>query len=348
MFAAYDKIFTRKEGEKMIYKRADFMDVLYKVSKKDPDKHNPLEQFAKAFRDGNVDLSLKLYKENNLDSAYLSFGDRGASSVLYDCIQECNNESQLKIIEGIVLDQKSDRINDFYRGDEMGAYRNNYSPLCLACKLNKYSVVEILLQRDDINLEHEVYVSYGGIPYKKAFDFALDNALNGQFESLALILKSGKLDLSNTSTNEPTYAVSLGYRRFELQKAFEQRLNKIKPPEFEEFAKEQGIKDFDKLKETAEKFPTLGSIAMPKKPRFLFGKRKKEYLAAVDEFNVKQDEYEYAEHCNNQYKKLQEQYEKKVDAYNAEFKHLSKQFKVVKDTIKKVMEAADKKATPTK
>lgn len=321
----------------------DYFGLIIDGTKTSTSKTNPIEQFAVAFRAGNVEEALKIFDENNLDGDMLVEKDGiGANCILGALLHDHASwyekdkkkdpalvAKRVEILQRIISNKKNKSVNFVKKSSSQGANLNNYTPLMYALYAGIPELVAAFAARKDIDINYQAErpALIRGTEQVSAFSIALDNALTSieGFECLALLLKNNDLYLY-AKVNDKRQLDLLNDKRDELKALVEQEL-KAKKEKLSQSPYLERARAFD-LAEL--KFKSLEKPVMPERPKgFVFGKKKKAFEAAEADYLKKNKEYEAAKGKYLGCKAAKEEYEKQQAAYEAEQTRLEKLFQFV-------------------
>lgn len=312
-------------------------------AKREPKAENAFEQFVKAFKDGNVELALKIYDENLLQTnVMLTYRYRNDDTGKYDgtmALQEPllhtliwhidpTNENQIEILTRIIKNPKNENINlRSTRGADVDYDNNNANTLMAAIDRNIPSIISAILSRDDVDVyaEENTYDAMQVRYHSTAFVKALEKAEKGELEPLYLLIKSGKIDLNHPMTEKITrpYIDLLKENKEKIEKGVAAKLKQYEPDP-------KKVAELQELEKKAEAAKTVEKPVEPKKR--LFGKKK--YEAEMEEYNKQYREYWNAQRDIREYNELKKEVDEQQRVYDEKREEFESLFRVIDDATK--------------
>ena len=174
----------------MKYDYGKVMDFISGTSKEGGDA--AIYKFIEAFKAGDVERALEIFEQGNLDEAWLV--ECGVHSADVKCplllalIFETFNDDkkQIEILTKIIENPKNKSINS--KWSTICDRPTSHSALSLSIRNSLNDVTKALCERSDLYIE-----KFSG---DDPFEDPIFRAKNGDLKPLAIMLKSGKIDLT--------------------------------------------------------------------------------------------------------------------------------------------------------
>lgn len=310
----------------MEYDYRKVMDFISGTSKEGGDA--AIYKFIEAFKAGDVERALEIFEQEHLDEALLvetakgTFAPKTECPLLLALIAKtfADDKKQIEILTKIIENPKNKSINSkwstkYHLDQPISDSYLSASSLAISNSLN--DVLKALCQRSDIDLEQ----FHDDTPFGEA----INKAKNGDLKPLAIMLKSGKIDLTKPAYDrgQKTYLEYLKKEKDNISKTIAKILKKYEP-DAEKVAK---LKELEKKAEAAK---TVERPVEPKKR--LFGKKK--YEAEMEEYDKQYREYWDAQRDIREYNELKQEVDEEQAVYDKKLEEFEGAFKVIDDATK--------------
>ena len=250
---------------------------------------NPAEQFATAFRKGDVATALKIFDENRLDenNLYVFPSISSYGNICY-ALLESSLEWYHRAKDNLIAKNRMEILKQILANEKYTSIDSTPSLLMRAIDLYNLDVISILLARKNhTKAINTIRYRDFSLPYSSmnthnmeetAFTFAISYAKqNANLEPLVLLLKSGKVDMS-LDVDGMTQLQHLQRNKALIASSIETRLAAWKP----DTQKLAALKEKAKLATKVER-PALGAMPIGSQARQEYFEKNQAWGAALDD-----------------------------------------------------------------